>query len=526
MRRYFYLAAALAHLVVALAGAFLWSGFFWAFAIVTPLTLVGIRDATQRRRAVLRNFPVIGHFRYLFEAIRPEMYQYFIESETDGAPINREFRSVIYQRAKGELDTLPFGTQRDVYAEGYEWVNHSLTARPPLAEPPRVLIGKDTCEKPYAASLLNVSAMSYGALSKNAILALSKGAAQGGFAHNTGEGGISPYHLAGGADLIWQIGTGYFGCRDENGNFDEDRFRANATLDQVKMIEVKLSQGAKPGHGGILPAAKVTPEIAAIRHVPMGHDVLSPPAHRAFDDPGGLLRFVRRLRELSGGKPVGFKLCIGEPSEFLSICKAMVETRLHPDFITVDGGEGGTGAAPLEFSNSIGTPLSEALVFVHNALVGFDLRDKVKVIAGGKIITGFHMASRMALGADLCYSARAMMIAIGCIQARRCNSNHCPVGVATQDPGLAGGLDPEDKAARVARYHHDTVHSLLEIAGAAGHGDPAGLTPDLFHRRIGPSEVKCFDEIHEFIEPGALLYDPVPERFERAWYRASAERFR
>jgi len=525
MRKFFYLAALLAHLVVLLAGAVVWQPLYWSFLIVTPLTLLGIRDSLQKRRAVLRNFPVIGHFRYLFEMIRPEMYQYFIESDTDGAPINRENRSLIYQRAKGELDTLPFGTQRDVYMEGYEWVNHSLSARVPTSGPPRVLIGEGTCEKPYSASLLNISAMSYGALSKNAVLALSKGARAGGFAHNTGEGGISPHHIEGGADLIWQIGTGYFGCRTEDGNFDEELFRAKATTEQVKMIELKLSQGAKPGHGGILPAAKVTPEIAAIRHVELGHDVLSPPAHKAFNDPVGLLKFLRRMRELSGGKPVGFKLCVGERSEFLSICKAMVETRIHPDFITVDGGEGGTGAAPLEFSNSIGTPLSEALVFVHNSLVGFDLRDKIRIIAAGKVVSGFNMAARMALGADLCYSARAMMIAIGCIQARRCNSNHCPVGVATQDPGLVIGLDPEDKARRVHRYHHETVESLMEITGATGHDNPAELSPDLFHRRTGPSEVRCFDEIYDFIEPGALLYDPVPESFERAWYRASAERF-
>ena len=526
MRKYFVFVAVLAHLLVFAVGAINWSPVYWGFLIVTPLTLVGIHDSLQKRRAVLRNFPVIGHFRYLFEAIRPEMYQYFIESDTDGAPLNREYRSVIYQRAKGQLDTLPFGTQRDVYQEGYEWVNHSLSARPANGDVPRVLIGETTCEKPYASSLLNISAMSFGALSKNAVLAFSRGAHAGGFALNTGEGGISPHHLAGGADLIWQIGTGYFGCRDEEGRFDEELFRKNASLEQVKMIEVKLSQGAKPGHGGILPAAKVTPEIAAIRNVPLGKEVLSPPAHSMFSDPIGLLRFVKRLRELSGGKPVGFKLCIGDPAEFLSICKAMAEMRLHPDFITVDGGEGGTGAAPLEFSNSIGTPLSEGLVFVHNALVGFDLRERVKVIASGKIVTGFHMAARMGLGADLCNSARAMMISIGCIQARRCNSNHCPVGVATQNPGLVDGLDPDDKAQRVARYQHETVHSLMEIAGAAGLADPAELTPDLFHRRTGPAEVRCYDEIYDFIEPGSLLYDPVPESFERAWYRSRSDRFR
>jgi glutamate synthase domain-containing protein 2 len=524
MRHLFFLSAALALVAIWVISLY-WPPFLWAYVLVLPLVILGTHDAFQTKRAVLRNFPVIGHGRYLLELIRPEINQYFIESNTDGTPFNREMRSVVYQRAKGELDTLPFGTQWDVYAPGYEWINHSMLAHHGPTEAPRVVFGEGTCAKPYSSSLLNISAMSYGALSKNAIEALSGGAKRGGFAHNTGEGGLSPYHIAGGGDLIWQLGTGYFGCRDEDGNFDPLLFKEKAAADFVKMIEVKLSQGAKPGHGGILPAAKVTEEIARIRNVPLGQDVLSPPAHTAFSTPIGLLEFVTELRELSGGKPVGFKLCVGSRSEFLGICRAMQETRLHPDFIVVDGGEGGTGAAPLEFSNSIGTPLTEALAFVHNALTGFRLRDKVKVIAAGKIITGFHMARALALGADACYSARGMMMAIGCIQARRCNSNECPVGVATQLPSLVAGLDVENKAERTARYHQETIESLMEILGAAGLSSPSELEPRHIMRRVDPLRVMSYAEIFEFIEPGALLFEPVPEGFEADWRRARSDRF-
>ncbi|MCB9916333.1 MAG: FMN-binding glutamate synthase family protein [Planctomycetes bacterium] len=524
MRHLFYLSAALALVTVWVVSLY-WQPFLWAYVAVVPLVLLGVHDAFQTKRAVLRNFPVIGHGRYLLEAIRPEINQYFIESNTDGTPFNREVRSLVYQRAKGQLDTLPFGTQWDVYAQGYEWINHSLLAHHGPSTEPRVLVGEGTCAQPYSAALLNVSAMSYGALSKNAVMALNKGAKLGGFAHNTGEGGISPYHLEHGADLIWQIGTGYFGCRDASGNFDAQRFAENAARPSVKMIEVKLSQGAKPGHGGILPAAKVTAEIAEIRHVPLGKDVLSPPAHTAFTTPVELLEFVTELRRLSGGKPVGFKLCIGSRSEFLGICRAMQETRLHPDFITVDGGEGGTGAAPLEFSNSIGTPLVEGLVFVHNALTGYRLRDKIKVIASGKIVSGFHMARAMALGADLCNSARGMMLAIGCIQARRCNSNECPVGVATQRPSLVAGLDVEDKAERTRRFQAETVGSLLEILGAAGLDSPRQLEPRHIMRRVDPVTVKSYAELYDYVEPGALLFEPVPQSFEADWLRARSDRF-
>ncbi|MCA9001803.1 MAG: FMN-binding glutamate synthase family protein, partial [Planctomycetes bacterium] len=457
--------------------ALVWSAAWVAVSFMGALWILAILDVTQKRHAILRNFPLLGRFRYLFELIRPEIQQYFVEADTDGVPFNRERRSVVYQRAKGVMDTLPFGTQLDVYQPGYEWISHSFLAKHPSHEVPRVLIGADTCKLPYSASLLNVSAMSYGSLSKNAVMALNRGARDGGFAHNTGEGGLSPFHLEGGGDVIWQIGTGYFGCRTSDGRFDPEKFEKAAAHPSVKMIEIKVSQGAKPGHGGILPAAKVTEEISAIRGVPMGEDVLSPPTHNAFSNPSEMLRWIEDLRRLSGGKPVGFKFCVGRQEEFMALCMEMRASGKHPDFIVVDGGEGGTGAAPLEFSNSVGMPLNEGLVFVHNCLVGFALRERIKVIASGKVITGFDMATKLALGADLCYSARAMMMAIGCIQARRCNANDCPAGVATQKPNLMQGLDVDDKAPRVQAYHRETINSLLELVGAAGLDDPAQITP-------------------------------------------------
>lgn len=496
----------------------------WAWLLIGPLTLIGIVDMLQTKHAIRRNYPLIGNGRYLFESIRPEIYQYFVESNTDGQPFNREARSVVYQRAKGQLDTLPFGTQRNVYEDGYEWLNHSLAPSHLPEEAPRVIIGEHTCKQPYAASLFNISAMSYGSLSRTAIAALNLGAKEGGFAHNTGEGGISPYHLEGG-DLIWQLGTGYFGARAKDGTFDADKFKENAAREEVKMIEIKLSQGAKPGHGGILPAAKVTREISQIRGVPMGADVLSPPAHSAFSTPTGLLEFVTQVRELSDGKPVGFKLCIGKRREFLAICKAMVKTGLYPDFIAVDGAEGGTGAAPLEFSNRLGCPLTEALIFAHNALTGVGMRERVKVIASGKITTGFDMARAIALGADVCYSARAMMLALGCIQARSCNSNHCPAGVATQNPGLVVGLVVADKAPRVARYHHETVHSFLELCAAAGLKSHRDLRPWHINRRVGPTEVRHYGDLYEYFQGGELLADKIPASYERAWRHASPDTF-
>ncbi len=505
--------------------ALLWPPVLWALLVVGPLFVLGVGDLSQQARAVIRNFPVIGRARYMMESIRPEIQQYFVESDTSGRPFSREMRSVVYQRAKDTIDTRPFGTIRELNDVGTEWIAHSLAPQSAPDVEPRIIIGAGRCDQPYAASALNISAMSFGSLSKNAVLALNGGAKLGGFAHNTGEGGITPYHLEPGGDLIWQIGTGYFGCRTPDGEFNPDEFQRKANLDVVRMIEVKLSQGAKPGHGGILPGAKVTPEIAEIRGVPVGEDVISPPYHRAFCTPKALLKFVVELRRLSGGKPVGFKLCVGQPSQFLGICKAIIETGNCPDFITVDGAEGGTGAAPLEFSNSIGMPLTDGLLFVHNALVGSGLRDQIRVICSGKIVTGFHMVQRMAIGADLCNSARTMMFALGCIQALKCNTNHCPVGVATQDPDLVRGLDITGKRHRVYNYHRHTVNSLLEILGAAGLTELESLRPWHIHRRISPTEVKHYGRIYRYLEDGELLTSSPPQFYAVAWKHASADRF-
>jgi len=502
-----------------------WEPVMIAYLFVVPLILVGVLDQLQTKQAIRRNFPLIGHGRYLLESLRPEINQYFIESDTDGMPFDREQRSVAYQRAKGVNDTTPFGTQLDVYRPGYEWLDHSLAAKSPITDDIRLLIGGAHCAKPYSASILNISAMSYGSLSSNAVEALNRGAARGGFAHNTGEGGVSPYHLAGGGDLIWQIGTGYFGCRANTGGFDERAFAERVAAESIKMVEVKLSQGAKPGHGGILPAAKLTREIAEIRGVPMGQDVLSPPSHSAFEGPTGLLEFVVKLRERSEGKPIGFKLCIGKREEFLGICKAMLATGIRPDFITVDGAEGGTGAAPLEFSNRVGMPLTEALVFVHNALVGTGLRDDIRVLCAGKVLCAFDIARLLAIGADGCYSARAMMFALGCIQARRCNHNDCPTGVATQKPHLTRGLDVEDKATRIYRYHKNTTHAFAELLGAAGLSDPSQLTPHHIHRRLDYRRSMNYDELFQYLAPGALLATQPPAEWAERWHAAHADRF-
>lgn len=524
MQRIFLLVSFLLFAAVGLLSIF-WSGALWSLMILIPLFLVGIFDLLQTKQAIRRNYPVIGHGRYLMEMIRPEINQYFVESNWDGMPFNREKRSVVYQRAKGVVDSLPFGTQTNVYEEGYEWINHSLAPKAALKDEPRVIIGGKDCKQPYSASIFNISAMSYGSLSKNAVLALNRGAKMGRFYHNTGEGGLSPYHLAEGGDVIWQIGTGYFGCRNQDGSFSEAAFKERSELPNVKMIEVKLSQGAKPGHGGILPAAKLTPEIVAIRGVVPGKDVISPPAHSAFSTPIELLEFLKKLRELSGGKPVGFKLCLGKHREFMSIVKAMLETGILPDFITVDGGEGGTGAAPVEFSNSVGTPLNDGLIFIHNALSGVGLRGEIRLIAAGKITTGFNIASKMALGADLCNSARGMMFALGCIQALRCNSNSCPTGVATQNPGLSRGLHVPDKAQRVFNFHAATVHSFLEVLAAAGLSHPRELRPWHIQRRVTSTETRHYGEIYPFLASGALLRDQVPQLYARSWQAAEPNVF-
>jgi glutamate synthase domain-containing protein 2 len=500
-----------------------WPPISWLFIIVLPLILLGIYDILQKKHTLLRLYPVIGHGRYMFESIRPEIQQYFVESDINGTPINREFRSLVYQRAKGHNDTRPFGTQFDVYRSGYEWVNHSLNPKPVTNHHPRIIFGGSHCKQPYAASPLNISAMSFGALSKNAISALNKAAKYGAFSHNTGEGGISPYHLVGGADLVWQIGTGYFGCRDKQGNFDADKFTERATYDVVKMIEIKLSQGAKPGHGGILPAAKLTQEIADIRHVPMGQDVVSPPAHSAFDSPVGLLEFVEKLRELSGAKPIGFKLCIGDTVEFLSIVKAMLETGITPDFITVDGGEGGTGAAPIELTNSVGMPLRDALIFVNNALTGAGLREHIRIIASGKALSAFHMLRLMALGADTINSARAMMLALGCVQSRSCNTDRCPTGVATQNPARFKALDIEQKSKRVANYHAAMIEHLDELIAVAGLDSLDQLEPRHINRRVNGTNVKNYSELYPCITCNCLLTEStVPPIWQANWKQADA----
>lgn len=525
VRKAFFLLALTIPAGIGLA-AFRWPGALWLFAGIGPLIVLGLYDVIQRKHALLRIYPIIGHGRYLMEEFRPEIQQYFVESNIDGMPFSREFRSVIYQRAKGELDTLPFGTQHDVERVGYEWLNHSLAPKPMHEDRCRIEVGGPECLQPYLASYLNISAMSFGSLSKNAVLALNQGAKMGGFAHNTGEGGISPYHWKPGGDLIWQIGTGYFGCRTPSGEFDPVRFQESAQHAAVKMIEIKLSQGAKPGHGGILPAAKLTREIATIRGVPMGKDVISPPAHSAFSSPRGLLEFVAKLRDLSDGKPVGFKLCVGHRTEFLGICKAMVETQILPDFITVDGSEGGTGAAPVELSNSVGTPLRHGLLFVNNALRGIGVRDKLRVIAAGKVATGFHMFRIMALGADMCNAARSMMFALGCIQARRCNTNTCPVGVTTHDPSRVVGLSVGDKARRVASYHGATIKSFCELVGSAGLVSPTEIESKHVWRQVDAFTIKHFGQIYPSLDHGCLLSSGmVPTDWRFDWDTARSDRF-
>ena len=440
---------------------------YWIPILLTFLYLLGIYNTYQTKHAILRNFPVIGYFRYFFEEISPEIQQYFIERETDGKPFPRNQRSAAYRRSKNVSDTVPFGTQLEINHRKYEGIKHSIYAKHPKEELPRVTIGGEACKQPYNASLFNISAMSFGALSDRAQMALNRGAKKGNFYHNTGEGGISPHHLEGG-DLCWQIGTGYFGCRNEKGNFDAELFKKYANLENVKMIEIKLSQGAKPGHGGVLPAVKNTHEIAAIRHVPAGVTILSPPSHSAFSNAEGLLRFVDQLRELSGGKPTGFKLCIGDTTEFEDICEQMNILKIYPDFITVDGAEGGTGAAPPEFSDGVGMPLEPALIFVNRTLINYEVRDKLRIIASGKVLTSLDILRAVAMGADLCNNARGFMFSLGCIQALRCNTNTCPTGVATQDKMLIKGLDTNDKTERVYQFHRNTLHTCNELIAAAG----------------------------------------------------------
>lgn len=525
MRSKFILFSILIPLFLGILGIFS-SIFLWLLIPTLILIGIGYYDYFQTQQTLRRNFPLLGRVRYLFESIRPEIQQYFIENNREGRPFSRETRSVIYQRAKGVLDTLPFGTQMNLEEDGYEFLTHSMLPMHVDAESLRVQVGGRDCLKPYDASLYNVSAMSFGSLSQNAVMAINGGAKLDKFAQNTGEGGLTEYHLRSGGDIIWQIGTAYFGCRKADGKFDPVLFADKAAHPNVKMIELKISQGAKPSHGGILPAKKVTPEIAKIRVVPLGHDVISPPAHPEFQTPVEMIMFIKKLRDLSGGKPVGFKICIGRKREFVAICKAMLKTGVYPDYIAVDGSEGGTGAAPLDFSNRMGTPLMDALIFVHNCLTGFGLRKEIKVIASGRATSGFDIVRLLCAGADMISSARAFMMSIGCIQALQCNANTCPVGVATQDPDLFAGLDPSDKKVRAARFHKETLKSVAELVGALGVDHTYHLKPYHLKRRTAMAEFKTYNEIYTYIKEGSLLQTPYPAEFENIMTGSVAESFK
>lgn len=529
IRKIFYILVILGILLIA-AGNILHLDMTWLSLLWFAYTVVGIYDIFFSHHNVLMNYPVIGHLRYMLEFISPEIHQYFIEGPHNGRPFNREQREIVYTRASGKAGVIPFGTQYDLLESGSEFAHHSLKPVEVDESALRIEVGAEQCDRPYLASRLNISAMSFGALSANAIRALNRGARLGQFFHNTGEGGLSPYHLEEGGDICWQIGTGYFGCRNKDGGFDTDSFERSAAHEQVKMIEIKLSQGAKPSHGGVLPAAKVSPEIARIRMVPEGEDCISPPAHREFSTPIGLLEFAQRLRQLSGGKPVGFKLCVGRPEEFMGIVKAMLESGIMPDFITVDGAEGGTGAAPYEFSDTLGLPLIEGLNFVHNTLVGVELRDRVRLIASGKIISGFDIVQKMALGADMVNMARPMMFALGCIQARRCHTNTCPSGVATQDARRGRAVDVNYRSIHVRNFHRATLQSCCDLLGAMGISRPENIGPDVVYRRIGDTRAVSYASLLPQLRPGQLLEPPTRDVNWKAdwgqyWTRASASQF-
>lgn len=524
MHRYIVYVLALVLLPVSLALASHWPAWYWGVGLFGVAALLGTWDVLQRRSVLRRNYPVLAHFRYGFESIGPEIRQYFVQSDLEDVPFSRQQRQLVYQRSRNEIDVVPFGTLRSTYAVDYEWINHSMAPTTIPHHDFRVTIGPE-CPKPYSASVFNISAMSFGSLSANAIRALNKGAKLGGFCHDTGEGSISPYHREHGGDLVWEIGSGYFGCRDENGRFSEARFVENALDDQVKMIEIKLSQGAKPGHGGVLPAAKVSAEIAATRGVPMGVDCVSPSKHSAFSTPVELLQFVARLRELSG-KPVGFKLAIGHPWEWFGIAKAMHETGLLPDYIVVDGAEGGTGASPAEFIDHVGVPMNEALILVHNTLIGLNLRDRIRLGAAGKVTSAFDIARTIALGADWCNAGRGFMFALGCIQALSCHNDKCPTGIATQDPSRWRHLEPEDKGLRVRNYHQNTMRALRDLLGAAGLNDPSELGPEHILRRVSPVEIRSLAALYRYLGPGELL-DRVPDHvvFREYWAEARSDSF-
>ena len=528
LTRYMAVAFCMAVFVLSLLGGLVDGSWWWLVAIVSAvLSIVGVRDLMQTDHSILRNYPLLGHIRFFFEKIRPEIRQYFLESDQDEEPFSREDRSIVYQRSKNQEGARPFGTKQSVYEGGYSWMTHSIVPTHLDRHQFRVRIGGPDCKKPYDASLYNISAMSFGSLSGAAIEALNKGAKIGGFAHDTGEGGISKYHRNGG-DLIWEIGSGYFGCRTEEGRFDAGKFAAQAENPQVKMIELKLSQGAKPGHGGMLPAAKITEEIAEARGVPLGQDCISPAGHSEFATPIELCEFIGELRDLAGGKPVGFKLCIGHRREFMCIVKAMLETGIYPDFIVVDGTEGGTGAAPLEFANHVGMPLTEGLSFVHNVLRGADIRDRIRVGASGKLIHAFDIARAFALGADWCNSARGFMFAVGCIQAQACHTNHCPTGVTTQDPLRQRALHVPDKAPRVANFHRNTMRALAELTEAAALEDPRDFLPYHFMKREADGDMVEASDVWQYMPTGFLVekQDFDDEVYRRRWNRASATTFK
>jgi glutamate synthase domain-containing protein 2 len=498
-------------------------GFIVVAVIFGALTAVGIHDLVQRKHSILRNYPILGHARFMLEAIRPEIQQYFIERNDDGMPYDRDTRTGIYERAKGIKDEQAYGTERDVGAPGYEWLLQSIHSADPPDEVPTVTVGGPDCTQPYEMALLNVSGMSFGALSSAALTALNQGAAAGGFAHDTGEGGLTKYHLKG-ADVVWELGTGYFGARTKDGGFDAGQFAEKAADPRVKLVSLKLSQGAKPGIGGVLPGGKVTKEIAQARAVPQGQTCVSPPGHKVFDTPRELVRFIARMRDLAGGKPTGFKLCVGLRHEFLAICKAMLEENITPDFIIVDGAEGGTGAAPAEYEDHVGVPLTEGLMTVHNALAGVGLRDRIRVGASGKVATGSDIVKRLAQGADYTNAARAMMQATGCIQSQRCHTNQCPVGVATQDPKRSRALDVADKTLRVKRYQQATVHEAQRIVASMGLKSPSEVGPHHLVRRVNHIDSKSYAELYEWLDPGALLRDP-PDSWQDDWERADPDSF-
>jgi glutamate synthase domain-containing protein 2 len=523
-----YLGFAVAVLLFALALSNWQAGASWrVLAIVFgTLTTIGLVDLAQKHSTLRRNYPLLAHIRYFFEYVRPMLRQYVVESDNEEVPFSNVQRTIVTQRAKNVLDVRPFGTELDVYAERYEWINHSIAPSRIESHDFRVVVGGPECTQPYSASVFNISAMSFGAISPNAIRALNEGARRGGFYHDTGEGSLSSYHRENGGDIVWELGSGYFGACERAGVFSEARFAEKAHLAQVKMIELKLSQGAKPGHGGVLPAPKVTAEIAATRGVAMGEDCISPARHSTFDTPEGLLRFIARLRELCGGKPTGFKMALGHPWEWFGIAKAMRTTGILPDFIVVDGGEGGTGAAPLEFTDHVGVPLREALMIVHNTLVGLDLRDKVRIGAAGKVVTAIDIARTLALGADWCNAARGFMFALGCIQSQTCHTDRCPTGVTTQDPRRWKHLDVLGKAARVRNFHENTLIALKELVQASGLAHPAELGPEHLIRRVSSTEVRSLATLYKFVQPGELI-DGVSEHavFQRFWKDARPDTF-